>query len=247
MKLLILDCETAPNIGHVWGLWQQNISLSQLMESGYLLCWAAKWLGEKGVYFNSLQHSSPKVMLSKIHELLDEADAVITYNGERFDIPTLNKEFLLAGMAPPSPYKQIDLLKVVKSRFRFPSNKLEYVCKALGVGQKMKHIGHELWTLCMAGDRAAWSMMEEYNKNDVVILEEVYFKTLPWIKSHANHGLYQDEKEVCPNCGSTNHQKRGFAYTLTNKYQRYQCKDCHFWFRDNKAYDKPGRKFVTIN
>lgn len=217
------------------------------MECGYTLCWAAKWLGEPKIFFNSRETATTEDMLVGIHELLNEADAVIHYNGKRFDIPTLNKDFLENNFAPPSPYKQIDLLQTAKAEFRFPSNKLEYVTKALGVGKKIKTCGHELWVKCMAGDPQSWTDMIEYNINDVIILEEVYLKLRPWIKGHANHALYTDDKEVCPNCGSKHYQKRGFAYTLTNKYQRMQCSDCGFWFREHKAAtDKPGRKFVAI-
>ena len=70
-------------------------------------------------------------MLEGIHKLLDEADAVIHYNGKRFDIPSLNKEFLLNGMFPPAPFKEIDLLTVARGRFRFVSNKLDYVAQQL--------------------------------------------------------------------------------------------------------------------
>ena len=218
-----------------------------LISSGYVMCYSAKWLDSPIYYYNSIDDTSPKRMLKGIWNLLNEADAVVTYNGERFDIPTLNKDFLEHGMPPPSPFRQIDLYKTVKSRFRFPSNKLEYVCRALGVGQKIKTIGYSLWKGCMAGDKDCWKMMQEYNINDVKILEEVYYKVLPWIKNHANFGLYQEDKMVCPNCGSNNHQKRGFAYTLTNKYQRMVCNDCHNWFRATKAEGiPPGKKFVNI-
>ena len=107
MKILLLDIETAPNTAHVWGLWQQNVSLNQLMESGYVLCWSAKWLGKDWIYFDSIQNKSTKSMLKGIYKLLDEADAVVHYNGKKFDIPTLNGEFLKCGFKPPSPYKQI--------------------------------------------------------------------------------------------------------------------------------------------
>jgi uncharacterized protein YprB with RNaseH-like and TPR domain/rubredoxin len=217
------------------------------MESGYTLCWAAKWLGEEEMYSSSRQTNTEEDMLVGIHSLLNEADAVVHFNGKRFDIPTLNKDFLENNFAPPSPYKQIDLWQTVKTEFRFPSNKLEYVCKALGVGQKIKTIGHELWVRCMAGDPEAWAMMIEYNINDVLILEEVYWELLPWIKGHANHAIYQDNKLVCPNCGGTHYHARGFAYTHTNKYQRFQCQVCGKWFRDNKPMVIPGKKFVDIN
>lgn len=244
MKILLLDIETAPNTAHVWGLFKQNIAINQLQESSYVLCWAAKWLNEDGVYFSSVHDTTPDMMLSEIHMLLDKADAVIHYNGTKFDIPTLNKEFLLQGFPPPSPVKQIDLLKVARNKFKFPSNKLDYVAKALGFTGKTKHTGHELWIKCMAGDTEAWKLMEEYNRNDVVLLEQVYHKLKPWITNHANHGLYNDNNLVCPNCGGNHYHKRGFAYTHAGKYQRYQCNGCKNWFRSKKA--EHTNTFVNI-
>ena len=230
MKILLLDIETAPNTAHIWGLFKQNISINQIMESSYVLCWAAKWYKDDEVMFSGINTVRPKSMLNRIYKLLNDADAVIHYNGTKFDIPTLNKEFLLYGMTPPAPYKQIDLLKVAKGQFRFPSNKLDYVAQALGIGKKTKHIGHELWIQCMAKDKAAWEMMEEYNKNDVILLEQVYDKLKPWVKGHANHGVYESGL-CCTNCGSINYKRSGWAYTQSNKYQRYCCKDCGTWFK----------------
>lgn len=246
IKILLLDIENSPNLAHVWGLWGQDISLAQLQKSAFVLCWAAKWLDEDLVYFDSIHRSSRKKMLKNIHKMLDEADAVIHYNGKKHDIPLLNKEFIENGFTPPSPYKQIDLYDTAKGQFKFPSNKLEYVCKTLGVGEKLKHIGHELWTLCMAGDNDAWKLMEEYNINDVVILEEVYNKMRPWIRGHANYSLHSDDAMVCPNCGGHHHQKRGFHYTLHSQFQRYRCKDCGHWFKDNKILNRNTFKTSSI-
>jgi hypothetical protein len=247
MKILLIDIETAPNVAHVWGLWQQNVGLPQIIESGYVLCWSAKWLDKEELMFSSTFHDGKTAMLQKIHELLDEADAVIHYNGTKFDIPTLNKEFLLEGLTPPSPIKEIDLLRTARSRFRFPSNKLDYISQALGLGKKVKHIGHELWIKCMANEPDAWEQMKKYNIQDVVLLEKVYGKLRPWIKGHANHGLYKEDSMVCPNCGGNHYQRRGFAFTASCKYQRYQCNDCGTWFRNTKNEGpKAGEKFVSV-
>lgn len=234
MKLLLLDIETAPNVVHVWGLWQQNVGINQILDSGYVMCWAAKWLGQDEIMFDSVHRSGAKKMLTGIHALIDESDAVIHYNGSKFDIPTLNKEFLTHKMLPPAPPKQIDLLKVARAQFRFPSNKLDYVAKALGVGEKVKHAGHELWIRCLAGEAKAWEEMEDYNINDVRILEGVYYKLLPWIRNHPNIGLHNDVGHVCPNCGSIHLERRGFSFTSAGKYQRYQCKGCGTWSRGKK-------------
>ena len=234
MKILLLDIETSPNTAHVWGLWNQNVSLNQLMESSYVMCWAAKWLGKKEILFDSIMENTHKNMIKRIHRLLNECDAVIHYNGSKFDIPTLNKEFILHGMNPPSPYKEIDLLKTSRSRFKFPSNKLDYVAQALGVGKKVHHEGHELWLKCMAKDLSAWKTMKKYNKNDVVILEKVYNKMLGWIKTHPNHNHYTSD-QVCPSCGSKDLHKRGTCCNIKSVFQRYQCQSCGKWSRSNKA------------
>lgn len=236
MKILLIDIETAPNTAHVWGLWKQNVGTHAIMESSYVMCWAAKWLGEKEVFFDSVFQSSEKKMLKTIHKLISEADAVMHYNGTKFDMPTLNKEFLLNDMAPPAPYKQIDLLKTMRNQFRFPSNKLDYVAQRLGLGSKVQHEGHSLWIRCMRNDPKAWATMEKYNRGDVILLEKVYNVILPWIKNHPNHNLFKkDEDHVCPNCGSKHLQRRGTARTVSGTYQRFQCQVCGTWSRSSKT------------
>ena len=234
MKILLLDIETSPNVAHVWGIWQQNVGLSQLLESSYTMCYSAKWLGEKQVYFDSVQKSSSMSMLEGIHGLLEKADAVVHYNGTKFDIPTLNKEFIIHKMNPPAPSKQIDLLRVVKSQFRFPSNKLDYVAQRLGLGKKTDHEGHTLWIKCMNNDRKAWAIMEEYNIQDVLLLEKLYYRLLPWIKSPINQTIFSD-RMACPTCNKPALLSRGLRYTITGSYQRYQCKACGSWCSDTKS------------
>jgi RNase_H superfamily len=230
MRLLLLDIETAPNLGHVWSLWKQNIGLNQLIESGYTLCWAAKWLGEKEMMFGSVQRGLARKMLKPIHKLLDEADAVIHYNGARFDIPTLNKDFITEGMLPPAPFREIDLLHTVERRFRFPSNKLAYVSKALELGEKID-TDHTLWVQCMAGDAKAWGKMELYNRNDVALLERLYLKIRPWIRNHPSCGVFDGISNACQNCGSTRLQARGYAYTTVNTFKKFVCLSCGSWGR----------------
>lgn len=246
MKILLLDIENAPNLAHVWHLWDQRIPLSHLLDSAYILSWAAKWYEDPLIYSDTLQ-SGKKSMLRGIHKLLDQADAVVHYNGNRHDIPMLNKEFLEIGEMPPSPAKQIDLLDTIKRRFRFPSNKLEYVSKALGIGEKMPHEGHALWIKVMNNDPEAWERMVEYNVHDVELLEALYVRILPWIRNHPNVGVYDAKHLVCTGCGSSNFTRRGTAVTRDNFYQRFQCKDCGSWFRATKPrLPKAGEKYSAI-
>jgi predicted RNA-binding Zn-ribbon protein involved in translation (DUF1610 family) len=247
MKILLIDIETAPNKVYTWGLWNQNISINQIQEPGYTLCWAAKWHGGDKIMFRSTHNDGKQKMLEEAYELLDNADAVVHYNGTRFDIPILNQEFALMGWSPPSPIKHIDLLRTARSQFRLASNKLDYVASYLGLGSKVQHKGMPLWTGCMAGDAASWKIMERYNKGDVILLGKVYRALKPWVKNHPNFGLYtQKGKPVCPNCGSVHIVKRGLYNTATLSYQRYRCSSCGTWSRDRyNNIDKEQKKNVV--
>ena len=243
-RTLYIDIETSPNVADVWGLWNQTVSLSQLRESSRVISFAAKWRGEPKRFFFSEFHNSQEVMLDRAHGLLDEADVVSTWNGRKFDIPTLNKEFILAGMSPPAPYIQLDLLAEARKNFRFPSNKLDYVSKALLGKGKVSHMGHDLWVQCLAGNAKAWALMKKYNIQDVVLLEEVHDVLRPWINGGMNARLFSGFG--CPTCGPDGIPvKRGFVYLRTGMYQRYRCNVCTSWSRDTKRYE--GTDLVMID
>lgn len=236
LKVLTLDIETAPNLAHVWALWKQDIPPSMLVEVGGVIAFAAKWLGEKPVMFYSDFHDGHEAMIARAHQLIDEADVIIHYNGTSFDMKHLNREFLLAGLPPPSPVHEIDLFKVVKQRFRFVSNRLNSVVKELGIGQKATHTGFDLWKRCMAGDEKAWATMRRYNKRDVVITERLYLRVRPWVKTHP-HVRVDDQgpRPTCGRCGSQRLQRRGVATTTLGTFQRFQCQSCGGWSRGGSA------------
>lgn len=243
MKILILDLEISPILAAMWGIWNQNVNLSNITGESEILSWAAKWYGEDECHYSSLRiaghtEAGKKRMLKEVHKLLDEADVVVTFNGDKFDLKILNQEFLLAGLTPPSPYKSIDLLKVMKRKFRWTSNKLSYILKRLGLGEKTPHEGIEMWLTCMnkgvEGYHKAWDTMEEYNVNDVFKTEELYDRVLPWIPNHPNRNLYT-EGNGCPKCGSNHIQRRGTTTTKAMIYNRYQCMGCGDWLRSAKG------------
>ena len=166
-------------------------------------------------------------MLEGMHKLMDEADVLVHYNGQKFDCRHLNAEFFDLKMDPPSPYKHLDLLKTTRQQFYYPSNKLDYVSQRHGIGHKIRHSGMQLWVDCMAGDDAAWQKMKRYNIQDVKLTEKYYKLILPWIKTHPNWGLYlAGDRPTCRNCGSTKVIRKGVEYTNTMTYKRYKCKDC---------------------
>lgn len=237
-KVLIFDIETSPIISYTWGLWNQNVGLNQIKEDWYVISYAAKWLGVDGVMYKDLRgemdgekNHKDRDLLRGIWQLLDEADVVITQNGIKFDSKKLNARFVINGYAPPSHYKHIDTLKIAKSTFGFTSNKLEYMtfklCTKYKKQVKRKFDGFMLWKECLADNFEAWKCMENYNKYDVLSLEELYYILAPWYKKHPNLAFLAGitDRHVC-HCGSEKFTRNGYAYTQVSKFQKYKCKSC---------------------
>lgn len=227
-KILHLDIETAPSNVYTWSLWPKAINPNDVIKPGYTLCWAAMWDNESKVQYAGLNTHTHTQMIKYMWDLLDEADIVVHYNGTKFDIPVLNKEFALLGLAPPSTYTQVDLFRTVKANFRFESNKLDFVAQQFGLGKKTAHKGMALWHGCMANNPADWKVMERYNRQDVKLLKKLYKYLLGWIPQHPNMGLYGDGlRPTCTNCGSHKVVKKGTQInTQAASYDRYKCSAC---------------------
>lgn len=224
-KLLILDIETRPAVAYVWRTFKENIGYEQVLDPGGIICFAAKWAGEKEVFFYSDWTDGHEAMLRAAYALINEADAVVTYNGDKFDLPKLQGEFLLEGLAPPAPVTSIDVVKHVR-KLGFLMNRLAFIGPLLRVGDKVKHEGFELWAKVIDGDDKARRKMQKYNIGDVVLLERLYNKIKPFIKNHPHLGK---ERHDCGACGSNKTQSRGYRRTKYFRIQRIQCTSCGAW------------------
>lgn len=244
MKILLLDIETQPNLVWSWGVYEENaISVEKHWQC---LSYSAKWRGGKHItkglpdYKGYKPGGDDKALVADVWKLLDEADMVVAHNGISFDIKKLNARFIAHGMKPPSPYAVVDTKREVKNVAGFSSNKLDWLCQQLDLGRKLeKPGGWELWLRCMAGEKAAWKIMLEYNRHDVVLLEKLYNLLAPWIKQ-PNANLYDDSGVHCSNpaCGSKRLQRRGTARNRTRAYARFQCLDCGAWSRATHSEEK---------
>jgi len=237
--IITLDIETSPIEAFVWGLWKQNIGLKQIKSDWSVMAYAAKTLGVKGVrYFDTEKEADVKddaALMALIWAELDAADIVISQNGKHFDHRKINARFITLGMPPPSPYKIIDTKVEAAKVAMFTSNKLEWLADILTDAPKDSHKqfpGFELWRECMAGNPKAWAVMRKYNPKDVIATEKLYLKLRPYISTHPNVRVYdEEESQGCPHCGSTKVQRRGTYHTNTGEYQRFHCGTCGAWSR----------------
>lgn len=225
-KILTLDIETKPAKAYVWKLFDVNIGLDQLIEPSAPICVAAKWLGSNQVMFYSDWQDGHADMIKSIHQLISSADAIVTYNGDSFDLKKLNGEFVLAGLPPVPPVTSIDIYKTVR-KLGFQSGKLAFIGPFLKVGKKVKNEGFSLWTKVEAGDVKAQKRMQVYCIGDVTLTERVYSLLKPYIVNHPHMGEVGGGQ--CGACGSHDLHKRGFRRTKSFRIQRLQCQNCGAW------------------
>jgi DNA polymerase elongation subunit (family B) len=259
-NILVLDIETAPNLAYVWRFWQENISAKQVLKACTILCWSAKWVGADEIFYSDGRGATSKIpnakhekkLLKELIPLLETADMVVGHNLSKFDMPKIRGRCLAHSLPIPSPYKEIDTYKIASKEFGFESNSLEYLASILLDEQKGSHKafpGFELWSNCLLGNPDAWEEMKEYNIVDIKVTEALYLKIRPYATAHPNVGVYQESGDIaCPKCSSGNSNKRGYAYTATGKYQRYQCNNCGGWHRSRfTEYPKSKRDCLTVN
>lgn len=237
-KILFYDLETAPATAYVWGLWDQRIGINQIITHPRIIAYSAKWYGKKQVIFQSEYHDGQEEMLKGLHALLDEADIVIGWNSKSFDTKWVEGEFQLAGLTPPAPFHQVDLMVHFRRHSRFISKKLDYVSQRLLGESKVSHDGFEMWRACIEEDydpvakKKAWNLMRKYAKRDTALLEPIFEAVKGWMNLPILS--VEDPFNVrCTVCGSLDIQWRGQYRTRASVYRRFQCQapGCGKWGR----------------
>lgn len=231
-KILIMDIETMPIEALVWSPWNQNVYMEQIKKDWSILCWSAKWLFESKVMGEVVTPEEAKAhedrsVLDTMWNLLNEADMVVTHNGDKFDIKKLNWRFLVAGMPKPMYYKSIDTKKIAKMEFAATHNKLDWIAQIVGIGRKIE-TDFTWWKECEQGNEKYLNMMLKYNKQDVHLEEEVYLKLRPWMTNHPNLSLYNVDSDVpgCPACGGIDLDWSGKYATGLGLYRGFRCQTC---------------------
>lgn len=244
MNIYIYDIEVAPKLGYYYPPDYETKGI-KVERDWHLMSFAYKKLGQKKIYVHALpdyqlyefEPYNDKALLQDLRNMLDDADLVIGHNSDRFDNKKANARFIYHDIEQPSPYETADTLKIARANFKFDSNRLDDLAQYLGLGAKQgSHSA--LWYDCLNGNMKAWRKMKRYNRQDIVLTEQVYLKLRSWAKTHPNMSKHRQLEEdiACDRCSSTNYVKRGFAPKASRWRQRYKCKDCGRWFMSIKSY-----------
>lgn len=234
-RILAWDIETSPLICYTWQTYQTDVI--EVIEDFQILTVAWQWVGEKKVHVigqDDFKGYKPGVnddtnIVKKIHELLCEADAEIAHRGDAFDVKKAQARMMIRGLEPPTPFRQIDTLKIAKRVGGFTSNRLKNLAKDLNVAQKGDPGGFETWKGCLAGDKKAWKKMKQYNKQDIPPLVDLYLKFRAWDKQAIPMNVLNGDYDSCPKCGENKGFVKNYKYRHNktgNMYQYLKCRSC---------------------
>lgn len=238
-RIGLFDIEISKQEGTSWqGMYEMNIL--EITRYSHMMAWSVKDLDGK-VETKCLadykgykrDKRNDKDLVVDLHRKLSEYDIVVGHNGDKFDIRYSNARFAYHGLTPVPPFKTVDTCKAARQYFNFPSNKLNELAKFFGFKTKVDTGGMALWDMCIAGDLKAWKHMKKYNAYDVVLLEKVYKRMLPFIKNHPNLTHFSGDVR-CRSCNSLNIIKRRTKALKTMVIDQVSCKDCGAWMHINQ-------------
>ena len=229
-RRLFFDIETSPNIGLFWEAgYKKNIDYSNIVKERAIICICYKWEDEKTVYYLTWDSKQcDKAMLQKFIEVANLSSEMVGHNGDKFDMAWIRTRCLFHKLQMFPNYTTIDTLKVARSKFRFNSNRLNYIASYLGIGQKIK-TEYSLWKdILLKKDKIAMAKMVKYCQKDVILLEKVFKLLRGHMDNKFHYGAaFGQDRGSCPECGSDDLVKNNTRYTTTGvKKIQYICKTC---------------------
>ena len=225
-RRLFFDIETSPNVGLFWNPgYKISISHENIVRERAIICIAWKWEGRRNTHCRTWDKDQcDRAMLEEFVTVMHSATETVAHNGDRFDTPWIRTRCVLHGIPMSPEFVSIDTLKSARSKFRFNSNRLDYLARFL-LGDQKRQTGFDLWKrVLLDKDEAALRKMVDYCKHDVRLLEEVWGKLAPYLPAKSNRA---NGASQCPECSSRNVtvQKRRVTAAGYRKTQ-FQCGDC---------------------
>lgn len=242
---MLFDLETSAILLYAWKLGDEIWNPKFIRRNWFVLCWSAKWLGEKKIYRSSLpqfrgykelpnrtEKNIDEGVVAGLWKLLNECNIAVAHNLRGFDRKKANTRFIINGMPPPSHYDIVDTLTVARTQFKFTSNKLGYLADKLGVKHKLDAGGFDTWDDIEWGKAKAWRRMIKYCDGDLAPLEGIYEKMKPWMPRHPYHSastqVLTEEDKGCnkKSCKGKGMVKDGIRRTKSGMFQKFRCIGC---------------------
>ena len=243
-RILFFDVETAPSFVATFNRYNANFSHDHVIqEGGWLLSAAWKFLGEDQVEScvvspeEALRCDDYQVTKSLLNAF-NQSNIVCGHYSKGFDMKVFRTRLALNNLPNHKPVKIVDT-KAIARTCKFNSNKLDSLADYFEIPRKKDAGGIRSWIRCCAGDPVALNSMLDYNKHDVVILEDVYLNLQRFDKNPPNLGMfYNDGFLHCPYCGSSELHQEGVVQIGKNEYNKFLCNSCSNTSRGVKVGNK---------
>lgn len=241
MKTLLLDTENAPLITTAWGIHDQSLRYTDIIQHWFFICSQWKWLGEDKLNHSSLLHDPKRFIkdhtddyhvVKTTCEIIEQCDVLVGHNIKKHDLRKLKAKIAKHNLPPLKDVFVVDTYEWSK-KFGFTSRKLGDLCDYLDVENRKLEHDPGIFKLACQGDVKAIRKTIRYGLGDLPTLEDVYLRLRPHIKNHPNHNRFSDD-ECCPDCGSKRFHKRGIECGK----QTYACYNCRARFNEDKLKRK---------
>lgn len=159
---------------------------------GHVLCWYIKPHGsnkfDKGVVTRKElveDYTFDKRIIKELLEAFQNYDILYTHYGgdRRYDLPYIRTRALLWGyedLLPKRGEKFIrDTWVIARNKLKLSNNRLDTVAEALnlsGDGAEKTRITPHHWLRASVGEKKALQYVEEHNRIDVILLEQIMNK-----------------------------------------------------------------------
>ena len=233
MKRLFWDIESSPNIVLSWRTgFKINLDHDNIIQERAIIMICYKWEGEDEVGCLTWDKGNDRELLETFSIIAGSADELIAHNGDKFDLKWFNTRNVIHGLEPLPQYKTLDTLKIAKQHFYLNSNRLDYLGKLLCDEGKI-HTNYSLWKrIVLQNDTSAMKEMADYCKQDVILLERVWKKLIPYHKPTVHAGVMDGlGRWTCPQCASENVKKSKTRVTAMGmKQHQMVCLECGRYF-----------------
>lgn len=259
-KLIAIDLETTPLISYGWSLYKPIIPFDFVKQDQTIICASWQDVEEKTVHtvsigdhpraFKKNPYDDYHVVKALVNQFNDGQQYIFIAHNIKFDMNFLNTRIAVNRKKHPDldrlpNFKRLDTLQTLRQRYRTHSNKLDSICQQFFDVEKVDNGGFDTWRRIIEDkDQKALSLMEKYNRQDVVMLTRLFKE----IRPHMNQAItpYIEDDLVCPVCNSKRLRSKGYAQTKTCSYKRYHCQDCGCYPRERIAEkDQTKPKLVT--
>ncbi len=155
---------------------------------GIILSWAIKEKGGKiassVITKEELLKSEDKEIVKRLIKEMQNYDRLITWYGCRFDMPFIRSRAVALGLDYPGfgAIKHQDIYFISRNKLKLSSNRLENVARVVLGKTNKTRVDGKYWRAALRGDKKSIGYILKHNLLDVIDLERVYDKIIPFVK-----------------------------------------------------------------